>query len=437
MIWLPKKQPFAFIGLLLTVAVTMIISSCNKMEMATPDSSEKNTLLSKNSGKSALSPAVQTARAGVIVSEHIHGFYEYLPKGYSSDTSKKLPLLICLHGIGQVGNGTTDLPGLLTYGPAMMINNGTFPASFVVDGQTFTMIIITPQLNQVGMFPLDIDSMIEYCKAKYRIDTNRIYLAGLSFGSANIWHYAGFSPATASKITAMVSMCAWTTPDNNYQVTPQEAQTIGAANIKIWETHCYNDPTAFFSWSVSQADMVSNSSPAPNPLPKLTSFNSASHDAWTTTYDPTYKESGLNIYQWMLHYEKGKTSTPLNEKVPLTQVVTLKGSNNLYVHNNGDGSPLFLNSQTFTLWEGYTVISVSGSKVALQNQNSYVTKVNPSNVACTANSIGANETFLWVFNLDGTVSFRGNTNKYLSNNNGNITCLATTIGPNEKFWINH
>ena len=434
------KQPQIFVYPLLFLMAAVMLSSCQKSFTLPPDaSSEETSFIAKGAlAKAALvSAPAQTARGGVVVSEHIHGFYEYLPKGYVNET-KTHPLLICLHGIGQVGNGTTDLPSLLGYGPAMLINNGTFPTSFTVDGQSFGMIIITPQLTDAGLFPLDIDSLIEYCKSHYRVDTNRVYLAGLSIGGASVWHYAGFSAATAAKITAMVPICAWTTPTLNYQVTPQEAQTIAAANIKIWQTHCYNDPTAMYSWSIMQADMVDDALPAPSPLPKITCFNSNSHDAWTNTYDPTYKESGMNIYQWMLHYAKGVTSTPIPQKVPLTQVVTFKGSNNLYLHNDNDGSPLYLNSTSFTLWEGFVVNPVNGGgvKVALQNQNHYITTLNPNAVGCTASTVTSHEVFIWIYNADGTVSLQSNNGKYLSNNNGIITCIAAAIGPNEKFLVN-
>ncbi len=432
--YLQKKPPLFIYYLLAPFLFLLLLSSCTKELQNTP--SEQTDLVRLNSVTSKTSAAVQTARAGIIVSEHIHGFYEYLPNRYSNDITKQYPLLICLHGIGQVGNGTTDLPGLLQYGPAMYINNGTFPTSFTVDGKAYSMIVITPQLTEVGMFPNEIDSLLEYCKTNYRIDTNRVYLAGLSIGGANVWHYAGYSAATASKITAMVPICAWTTPDYNYQVTQDEAQTVANANIKIWQTHCYDDPTAMFSWSVNQADMVRGYSAPGSVAPKLTSFNSNSHDAWTTTYAPSYKESGMNIYQWMLHYEKGTVPAPIVQKVPFNQVITIKGANDFYLHNNNDGSPLFLNSTSYTLWEGYTVVSVTASKVALLNQGHYVTKLNPNNVSCTATSISSQETFLWIYNTDGTVSFQSNNGKYISNNNGLVTCLATSIGINEKFWIN-
>ncbi len=420
----------------LLIALSVLVS-CSKVDMSLPKGASQIVPSQNATANTRLSPARQTARAGVWVSEHIRGFYEYLPKGYDNYDTTVYPLLICMHGIGQVGNGTTDLPGLLGYGPAMMINNGTFPTSFAVDGKTYSMIIITPQLNDVGMFPVDIDNMIEYAKTNYRVDTKRIYLAGLSIGGANVWHYAGYSTAFANKIAAMVPICAWTTPEYNYQLTTQEAQRVASANIKIWQTHSYKDPTAMFSWSVDKANMVRNSVPAPVTDPKLTCFNSDSHDAWTKTYDPTYKEGGKNIYQWMLHYAKGVNATPLPLKVPFTQVVTIKGSNNLYFHNKGDGSTaLSCNAISYSDWEGFVVNQVSGNKVSLQNRNFYISAVQPSIVCCNATSVTATETFVWIFNSDGSVSFKGNNGKYLSNNNGSVTCLASTIGVNEKFKIN-
>ncbi|MGZ5285646.1 MAG: PKD domain-containing protein, partial [Flavisolibacter sp.] len=38
---------------------------------------------------------------------------------------------------------------------------------------------------------------------------------------------------------------------------------------------------------------------------KKTIFVSTSHDAWSITYDPNYRENGMNVYEWMLQYERG------------------------------------------------------------------------------------------------------------------------------------
>jgi hypothetical protein len=44
--------------------------------------------------------------------------------------------------------------------------------------------------------------------------------------------------------------------------------------------------------------------PAPNPLPKLAIFDEWGHEGWTKTYDPSFKENNMNIYEWMLQYHR-------------------------------------------------------------------------------------------------------------------------------------
>src|SRR5437660_514616 len=75
---------------------------------------------------------VQTPRYGVSIDANSGGFYEYLPKGYSSGT-QTYPLIVFIHGIGETGSGnTSDLPKLLVHGPPMLASKGLFPASVTV-----------------------------------------------------------------------------------------------------------------------------------------------------------------------------------------------------------------------------------------------------------------------------------------------------------------
>ena len=79
------------------------------------------------------SPPVQVAVSEKI-SDNCFGFYRALPARYDS-TSKKYPLLIFLHGSGEMGNGTTDLPLVLRNSVPKLINNKKFPPSFNVGGK--------------------------------------------------------------------------------------------------------------------------------------------------------------------------------------------------------------------------------------------------------------------------------------------------------------
>ena len=70
-------------------------------------------------------PAVQTA-VSAPVSARIGGFYKALPARYDS-TTKKYPLLVFLHGVGELGNGTSDLPRLLVNAVPKLLQQQSFP----------------------------------------------------------------------------------------------------------------------------------------------------------------------------------------------------------------------------------------------------------------------------------------------------------------------
>src|ERR1700754_4543104 len=102
---------------------------------------------------------------------HSQGFYEYLPAGYDPASSKKYPLIVFFHGIGELGNGVSQLPEILDNGIANLIGNGTFPKSFTVSGQTFSFIVIMPQFtNWPGA--ADAASVLDYAVAHYNVDPN-------------------------------------------------------------------------------------------------------------------------------------------------------------------------------------------------------------------------------------------------------------------------
>jgi hypothetical protein len=81
-------------AILVVVSVIMILPGCKKETVAT--------------GKQAdnlpeTQPAIQTA-VNANITSNIGGFYKALPALYDS-TSKKYPLLIFLHGVGELEMG--------------------------------------------------------------------------------------------------------------------------------------------------------------------------------------------------------------------------------------------------------------------------------------------------------------------------------------------
>lgn len=245
----------------------------------------------------------QTARY-ISMSEATKAFYEYLPAGYP-EPGKKYPLLIFVHGMGECGQGTTaSLPLVLRNGIPKLINNGTFPASFTVNGETFKFIIVSPQFTG---FPSvnDINNTINYFLANYAVDINRIYLTGLSMGGGAAWYFPGYNSYFAQRIAATVPICGATDTSINY------ANNIANANVAVWATHNNGDPTVNVNVTNKLVDLINNRSAPPNPRAKKTIFVSNSHDAWTQTYNPAFKEDGKNVYEWMLQYRRNFTVLPV------------------------------------------------------------------------------------------------------------------------------
>ncbi|MET0464988.1 MAG: hypothetical protein ABW007_17625, partial [Chitinophagaceae bacterium] len=226
------------------------------------------------------------------------GYYEYLPAGYSSDPQLH-PLIIFIHGFGQLGTGTgSELSKVLWYGLPQIIDEGRLPSSFTVNGQTHRPVIISPQFKSWPTAS-DIQGIINFITQNYRINTTRIYLTGMSMGGGVTWDYAGSNAAAAGKLAAIVPVCGASSPTNG------AANIMSNAKLPVWATHNSGDPTVPVSNTNLYIDYINTPNP-PAPAAKKTIFSSNVHDAWTQTYDPEWRENGsLNIYQWMLQYSRG------------------------------------------------------------------------------------------------------------------------------------
>jgi predicted peptidase len=231
----------------------------------------------------------------LAIDTNSNGFYEYLPKGYSKE--KKYPLLIVLHGMGELGNGESDLPKVLRNGPMKLISNGTFPDSFVVNDKVYRFIVFAPQFIR-WPWPGTTQAIVDYAVDHYAVDTTRIYLTGLSMGGGATWECVGNSKKYAKKIAAVVPVCGASLADSI------KAQTIAAANLPVWATHNEGDRTVTVEYTHKYIRYINSATVPPIEAAKKTIFPEQSHNAWTKTYDPQYRENGLNVYEWMLSHHR-------------------------------------------------------------------------------------------------------------------------------------
>ncbi|QHS63782.1 family 16 glycosylhydrolase [Chitinophaga agri] len=121
---------------------------------------------------------------------------------------------------------------------------------------------------------------------------------------------------------------------------------------------------------------------------------------------------------------------------PIGAVITIKGSNGLFVSGENGAQAMTCNRTTAQGWEQFTVVDAGGGKVALRSQSKYVSSENGAQaMTCSRTTIQDWEKFDWIDNGDGTFSLRGSNGAYVSSENGTqaMTCNRTSIQGWEKF----
>jgi len=264
------------------LCLAVMAVSCKKNKAEDPIPADVNNAIETK-------PPVQTANT-VNVTANIQGYYSSVPFYYQY-TTKSYPLLVFVPGGGQYGNGASDLPLLLNDGVAKLINNKAFPAAFSVDGKVYSFIVLTPQLKSLPSVE-DITAFIQYAKSNFRVDASRIYVGGLSVGGQVSGDIAAAHP---DQIAAIL-------PISGESLLQTSATAIANNKIPVWDFHNSGDPTVNISISDNFIAWINAAHPAIPP--KRTVFQSNQHDAWTKALDPTYKEFGMNVYEWLLQYAK-------------------------------------------------------------------------------------------------------------------------------------
>lgn len=229
----------------------------------------------------------------ININQYIGGYYEALPAHYQV-TTKNYPLLIFLHGGGQTGDGNQDLPLVLNDGVAKEISAQKFPASFTVNGKTFSFIVLSPQFRGVPPDSM-VMSFIQYALAHYRVDPARIYLSGLSMGGILTTEVAGLYPSMFAAVVPIAGESFGSDRDSN-------AAHIASGGLPLWDFHNSDDPSIPVYVATDFISLIN--SYHPSIAPRLTIFNAFGHDAWSQALDPLYKENQLNVYEWMLQFKR-------------------------------------------------------------------------------------------------------------------------------------
>jgi len=206
------------------------------------------------------------------------GHYVYTPGGYEND-GPEYPLIIFLHGWGERGDSGVDdkiLERILSHGPPKLIKLGQWDPKY-------PFIVVSPQLVSEYWPTEKVHSFIEYLIENYQINTNRIYLTGLSLGGGGSWYYVG--EIENNYAAAIVPICG---SGNEYLVN-------NLRKVPIWAFHGAKDVTIALKESEKMVNAVNDA----GGNAKLTIYPESGHDCWTETYN------NEEVFKWLLSHRKG------------------------------------------------------------------------------------------------------------------------------------
>jgi len=186
-------------------------------------------------------------------------FFVYLPRGYDSESERRWPVMLFLHGDGERGNSREDLDWVLVHGPLYeaWVQKRDLPFLIVAPqlplyGREKSVDYIRdrkpediPQRLEVGVPPrpeefptpwemvavpapedlpigpeglpdgwpsveLDLLTVLDQALSVYRADPDRVYLTGISYGGFGTWYMASKHP---DRFAAIAPVVGWGHPD--------------------------------------------------------------------------------------------------------------------------------------------------------------------------------------------------------------------------------
>ncbi len=227
--------------LVIASSMMLIFTSCQK-DLVVDDGTLSTEVSSDATANSAIetSPLVHTM-VKYNVNSNVAGFWQSVPSRYSQ-TTKKYPLIVFIHGIGELG---TSLSRINCCGLPHHLSNKTFPANFNIGGVNYSFIVISPQFKKRPS-AAQVQSVIDYAKRRWRIDDTRVYVTGLSMGGGSTWDWSSVYGQNAA---AIVPVCGGTKPSTTM------AANIARKNLPIWGLYSTADKVVPVQWGLMRASL--------------------------------------------------------------------------------------------------------------------------------------------------------------------------------------
>ena len=194
----------------------------------------------------------------------------FLPEGYGKE-QKRWPLMLFLHGAGERGD---DLNKVKVHGPPKIVDKQ----------KDFPFIVVSPQCPEDDWWTTKTEVLINLLDdiiTRYEVDTDRIYLTGLSMGGYGSWALASEYP---DRFAAVVPICGG----------GNRIMSRTLKDMPIWAFHGAKDSVVPVEESKAVVEAINDR----GGNAKLTIYPDANHDSWTETYD------NPEVYDWLLKHSR-------------------------------------------------------------------------------------------------------------------------------------
>jgi predicted peptidase len=199
----------------------------------------------------------------------------FLPEGYDASSKKHWPLILFLHGAGERGS---NIWLVAKHGPPKVDTTET----------NFPFIVVSPQCPEGKIWSNDLLlALLDEVETKYAVDTQRVYLTGLSMGGFGTWSLGLSHP---EKFAAIAPCCG-----GGDFITPYLADKSKLTTLPIWAFHGAKDPVV----PVEESErMVNYMKKLGVKEVKFTVYPEAQHDCWTQTY------ANPELFAWFLQHSR-------------------------------------------------------------------------------------------------------------------------------------
>jgi len=202
-----------------------------------------------------------------IIAQKELAYVLHIPK----NVKEKKPLIVFLHGSGEKG---TDIEKVKTHGPFKYLKDHEIDA-----------FVLAPQCLENEYWDEEVlYRLILKILKENKIDSNRIYLTGLSMGAWGAWNLIMAHPET---FAAFVPIAGFVD-----RIPMIENCNIATIPTRIF--HGLLDDVVNVDYSIAIFKKLKTCSSKVS----LTIFDDANHDSWSRVYD------NQEIYDWMLKQTK-------------------------------------------------------------------------------------------------------------------------------------